>query len=167
MHADELLARFHTVRARTERLAAPLSPEDQNLQSMPSASPVKWHRAHTTWFFEEFVLAPRGVPRVDDRYGYLFNSYYNAVGPRHPRPARAMLSRPSADEVGAWRRAVDARLDALVRALDPLALAQLTPLLELGLSHEEQHQELLLTDLHHALAQNPLRPVYTLSLIHI
>ncbi len=160
MNADALLARFRTVRARTERLAAPLSPEDQNLQSMPSASPVKWHRAHTTWFFEEFVLAPRGAPRVDDRYASLFNSYYNAVGPRHARPARGMLSRPSAAEVGAYRRAVDERVDALLRSLDAPAFEALAPLIELGLSHEEQHQELMLTDVHHALAQNPTRPVY-------
>ena len=157
---DTLRARYLEVRARTERLAAPLSPEDQVLQSMPSASPTKWHRAHTTWFFEEFVLAPRGVARVDARYAYLFNSYYEAVGARHPRPARGMLSRPSCDEVAAYRRAVDDRMVALLDALDDAALHALTPILSLGLAHEEQHQELLLTDIHHALSQNPLRPAY-------
>ncbi len=160
MRRDALLARYRDVRARTERLAAPLSPEDQCLQSMPSASPTKWHRAHTTWFFEEFVLAPRGVARVDARYAYLFNSYYEAVGPRHARPARGMLSRPSCDEVAAYRRAVDGRMETLLASLDEPALDALEGLVTLGLAHEEQHQELLLTDIHHALAQHPFAPAY-------
>jgi ergothioneine biosynthesis protein EgtB len=158
--AQTLIERYRAVRDATEALAAPLSPEDQLLQSMPSASPAKWHRAHTTWFFEEFILAPRGIPAVDDRYRYLFNSYYEAVGPRHPRPARGMLSRPSASEVGDYRRAVDGRMNELFASLDEAGLAELTPLLELGLAHEEQHQELLLTDILHALHQSPLRPAY-------
>lgn len=160
MQKLRLIERFLRVRARTECLAAPLSPEDQNLQSMPSASPVKWHRAHTTWFFEEFVLAPRGVARFDPRFAFLFNSYYEAVGPRHARPARGMLSRPSASEVGDYRRAVDGRVEELLAHASLEELHALAPLIELGLAHEEQHQELLLTDLHHALAQSPLRPVY-------
>ncbi len=160
MHRDRLLEAYRRVRERTERLAAPLSPEDQLLQSMPSASPAKWHRAHTAWFFEEFVLAPRGVERVDARYGYLFNSYYDAVGPRHPRPSRGLLSRPTAAEVGDYRRAVDGRMEALLASLDDVALAEVAPTVLLGLAHEEQHQELLLTDIHHAFAQSPLRPVY-------
>ena len=155
-----LSARYRAVRDATEALAAPLSPEDQLLQSMPSASPTKWHRAHTTWFFEEFILAPRGVPAVDDRYRYLFNSYYEALGPRHPRPSRGLLSRPSASEVADYRRAVDGRMLELLASLDEPGFAALTPLIELGLAHEEQHQELLLTDILHALHQSPLRPAY-------
>ena len=160
MQKLRLIERFLRVRARTECLAAPLSPEDQNLQSMPSASPVKWHRAHTTWFFEEFVLAPRGVARFDPRFAFLFNSYYETVGPRHARDARGMLSRPSAPEVGDYRRAVDGRVEHLLARASSDELYAVAPLIELGLAHEEQHQELLLTDVHHALAQSPLRPVY-------
>lgn len=160
MLREHLLARFLRVRSRTERLAAPLSPEDQNLQSMPAASPTKWHRAHTTWFFEEFLLAPLGVARVDPRYAYLFNSYYNAVGPRHARPARGMLSRPSAAEVSAYRREVDGRVEALLSSTSDHTLLDLAPIIELGLAHEEQHQELILTDIHHALSQSPLDPEY-------
>jgi ergothioneine biosynthesis protein EgtB len=152
--------RFRAVRGATEALAAPLSPEDQQLQSMPACSPTKWHRAHTTWFFETFVLAPCGVPPVDARYSALFNSYYEALGPRHPRPRRGMLSRPSTAEVGAWRREVDARVDRLLATLDAGALAKVAPLVTLGLAHEEQHQELLLTDILHAFSESPLQPAY-------
>lgn len=158
--AQVWIERFVAVRSATEELAEPLSPEDQLLQSMPSASPTKWHRAHTTWFFEEFVLAPRGVAPERPEYRFLFNSYYDAVGPRHPRPARGMLSRPSAAEVAAYRRAVDGRMVELLARLDEAALAELRPILELGLAHEEQHQELILTDILHALHQSPLRPAY-------
>ena len=155
--------RFRAVRARTEALAAPLSPEDQQLQSMPACSPTKWHRAHTSWFFEAFVLAPRGVAPVDARAGFLWNSYYEAVGPRHPRPQRGLLSRPSGAEVATYRRAVDDEVVALLARLDDAEVAALAPTLALGLAHEEQHQELILTDLQHLLAHNPLQ----LSLIHI
>ena len=155
---DALLARYAATREATEALAAPLSPEDQLLQSMPDCSPTKWHRAHTTWFFEEFILTPRGVTPVDPSYRYLFNSYYDAVGPRHPRPQRGLLARPSCDEVAAYRRAVDARMLALLQSLPDDALDALRPLLELGLAHEEQHQELLLTDIVHAFSRHPLRP---------
>jgi ergothioneine biosynthesis protein EgtB len=148
------------VRAATERLAAPLSPEDQLLQSMPSCSPTKWHRAHTTWFFETFLLAPRGVKAFDDRFGPLFNSYYDAFGWRHARPKRGLLSRPTVDEIAAYRRAVDERtIDVLTTAPDD-ELARITPIVELGLAHEEQHQELLLTDILHAFSENPLLPAY-------
>ncbi len=160
MNADPtttLRDRFVRVRARTEALAAPLSPEDQQLQSQPSSSPTKWHRAHTTWFFETFVLAPRGVAPVDPAFAYLFNSYYEAVGPRHARPQRGLLSRPSCTEIAAYRRAVDARVLAVIdRGEDPALAA----ILALGLAHEEQHQELLLTDALHALAQHPFAPRY-------
>ena len=153
-----LLARYRAVRNATERLAAPLSAEDQNLQSMPDASPVKWHRAHTAWFFETFVLSKiAGYPAFHPAYGFLFNSYYDAVGARHARPQRGLLSRPSAEEIGAYRAHVDAAMvDLLAGGVD----AETAALIELGLNHEEQHQELMLTDLLHAFAQNPLRPAY-------
>jgi ergothioneine biosynthesis protein EgtB len=155
-----LLEAYARVRATTERLAAPLGPEDQLLQSMPSCSPTKWHRAHTTWFFETFVLTPHGIPPVDARWGVLFNSYYVAVGPRHARPKRGLLSRPTLEQVEAYRRTVDGRMVELLSALDDGAFEALRPTLELGLAHEQQHQELLLTDLLNALHENPLKPAY-------
>jgi ergothioneine biosynthesis protein EgtB len=157
---DRLAALFGETRARTERLAARLSPEDQQLQSMPDASPTKWHRAHTTWFFETFVLLPSGIDAVDASYGFLFNSYYETVGPRHERPKRGMLSRPTAAEVGDYRRRVDERLAQLLATADAATLARLLPIVELGINHEEQHQELLLTDILHAFSQNPLHPSF-------
>ncbi len=158
MESTEALKRFTEVRAATTRLCAPLAIEDYVLQSMPDASPVKWHLAHTTWFFETFVLLPRGEAPFHPRYGYLFNSYYNAVGERHARPQRGLLSRPTVEEISRYRADVDARVRARLEAsaLDDAALA----VVELGLHHEQQHQELILTDLKHALAQNPLRPTY-------
>ena len=148
--------RYAAVRAWTEHLAASLSDEDQCVQSMPDASPAKWHRAHTTWFFEQFVLSAFAPDhQVFDRdFAYLFNSYYEAVGPRHPRPARGLLTRPSAERVGAFRRHVDAAMLRLLARLPNEAAG----LVELGLQHEQQHQELLLTDMLHAFAQNPLAP---------
>jgi dimethylhistidine N-methyltransferase len=142
---------FPVVRARTEALAAPLGPEDQVVQSMPDCSPTKWHRAHTTWFFDEFVL---GDPDPADRF--LWNSYYEAVGARHPRPHRGLLTRPTCEEVAAYRVAVDERVLAGYDDLDGAGRA----LVELGCNHEEQHQELLLMDAKHLLAQNPLLPSY-------
>jgi ergothioneine biosynthesis protein EgtB len=156
MDTAVLRRRFMEVRAYTEHLSAALTAEDQCIQSMPDASPAKWHRAHTTWFFETFVLLPHaaGYELHDRRFQVLFNSYYVGVGARHPRPARGLLTRPGAEEVGAYRRAVDG---ALLAALDELP-AEALGLLELGLHHEQQHQELLLTDILHAFAQNPLAP---------
>ncbi|HEY1692366.1 MAG TPA: ergothioneine biosynthesis protein EgtB [Polyangiaceae bacterium] len=160
--AEEVLRRYLCVRARTEALAAPLSAEDAMVQSMPDASPAKWHLAHTTWFFAEFVLAPfegggRGPPLwPDERWRVLFNSYYEAVGPRHVRAARGVLSRPSLDEVQAWRAAVDTRMAEVIPDLPGDALAAAL----LGTHHEEQHQELLLTDAKHALHASELRPSY-------
>jgi len=148
--------RYRSIRRATLALAADLSAEDCALQSMPDASPVKWHLAHTTWFFETFLLErdPR-YPRFDAAYRVLFNSYYNAVGEKHPRAERGMLSRPSLDDVLAYRRHVD---DAV---LDLLSTDRLPgELLELGLQHEQQHQELILTDLKHLLSRNPLKPAY-------
>jgi len=152
--------RFDAVRAATLLLAAPLSAEDCALQSMPDASPIKWHLAHTTWFFETFVLERfiSGYRHFDPRYRVLFNSYYNAVGDKHPRSERGLLSRPSLDEVLAYRRHVEEHLVPLVaQAVDD---AELASLLELGLQHEQQHQELILTDLKHLLSRNPLQPAY-------
>ncbi len=144
------------IRARTEALSASLSPEDQCVQSMPDASPAKWHRAHTSWFFETFVARPfiAGYQPFDPRFQVLFNSYYQAVGARHPRPARGLLTRPASNEIGAYRQAVD---EAMLAALDDLP-AEGAELVELGLQHEQQHQELLVTDILHAFAQNPLSP---------
>ena len=150
---------YRTVRARTLQLCEPLTAEDMVVQSMPDASPAKWHLAHTTWFFETFLLAARepDFAPFHPRYGYLFNSYYEAVGSRHPRPRRGLLTRPPLAEVRAYRAEVDERVEALLaKGLDPEAEA----ILELGLHHEQQHQELLLTDVKHAFFQNPLRPAY-------
>ena len=148
-------AAFRAVRARTEWLCRSLSPEDQTIQSMEDASPAKWHRAHTTWFYEQFILRDRvpGYRSYDEDFNFLFNSYYVSLGARHARPARGMITRPTADEVGAYRAAVDrAMLSLLASGSDP----ERDALLRLGLAHEEQHQELLLTDVMHALARNPL-----------
>jgi ergothioneine biosynthesis protein EgtB len=153
------LGRYRAVRGRTLALAAPLSPEDMVVQSMPDASPAKWHLAHTSWFFEAFLLGPREAPfeAFHPRFGFLFNSYYDAVGPRHPRSRRGLLTRPSLEEVRAYRAHVDGRVEALVaRGLDVDGLF----VLELGLHHEQQHQELLLTDVKHAFSCNPLLPAY-------
>jgi ergothioneine biosynthesis protein EgtB len=157
---EAVASRVAEVRGRTERIAARLTPEDQLLQSMPATSPTKWHRAHTTWFWERFVLRPLGIAPVDERSDYLWNSYYEAVGARHPRVQRGLLSRPGVAEVGAWRREVDARLGDAIRAVTPEQAAAIRPVVELGMAHEEQHQELMLTDILHAFAQNPLRPAY-------
>jgi ergothioneine biosynthesis protein EgtB len=157
---DRVLTKYSDTRARTERLAAPLSAEDQQLQSMPDASPTKWHRAHTTWFFEAFVLAQAGVTVVDPRYPHLFNSYYEAAGARHPRAKRGLLSRPSAAEVSDYRRIVDERVAHVLSRSGAEALAQMLPVVELGIAHEQQHQELLLTDILHAFSESPIRPAY-------
>jgi ergothioneine biosynthesis protein EgtB len=158
--ARSLAERFARVRRFTEALARPLSAEDCALQSMPDASPTKWHLAHTTWFFETLVLGPAGEAPFDPRFGYLFNSYYEGIGPRHARGRRGMLSRPSLPEVLAYRADVDRRVRALLQRLAEGAHAALFPIVELGLHHEQQHQELILTDVKHALAESPLRPAY-------
>jgi len=160
--ADSLVKRYDEVRAHTETLAAPLSPEDQTVQSMPDVSPTKWHRAHVTWFFETFVLADheQGFAPFQDKYWFLFNSYYEAVGPRYSRPQRGLISRPGAHDVGLYRGNVDTRMRDLVTSLDGGSLDKLTPTIELGFHHEQQHQELLLMDIKHVLSLNPLQPVY-------
>jgi ergothioneine biosynthesis protein EgtB len=160
--AERWVERFRAVRQTTEQLAGPLSAEDCQIQSMPDASPTKWHLAHTTWFFETFVLKPGDPAYAPFHHGfnYLFNSYYNAVGERVLRSKRGLLTRPTLDEVYAYRAAVDDAVCAIVaRAADSLA-EPVWAILELGLNHEQQHQELILTDIKHAFAQNPLRPTY-------
>jgi ergothioneine biosynthesis protein EgtB len=137
----------------------PLGAEDMVVQSMPDASPAKWHLAHTSWFFDRFVLQPLGLPPVQPEYDYLFNSYYDTVGPRHPRNARGLLTRPTTEEVLAYRRAIDARLADLEGAKH-LAAPGVEAALELGLNHEEQHQELILTDILHLFSRSPLLPAY-------
>jgi ergothioneine biosynthesis protein EgtB len=153
---------FRAVRAETERRAAHLSPEDQMVQSMADASPTKWHRAHTTWFFETFLLKPYapGYGEFDARFGFLFNSYYVAAGPRHARPERGLITRPDAAEVAAYRAHVDRAVERLLQSADDATLANIVPVIEIGLHHEQQHQELLLTDILHAFAQNPTSPAY-------
>jgi ergothioneine biosynthesis protein EgtB len=146
---------YVAVRSHSEKLAAPLSAEDCALQSMPDASPVKWHLAHTTWFFETVILARQpGYKPADPRFAFLFNSYYEALGPRHPRPRRGLLSRPSLEEIYAYRAQIDA---AMLRACSDEALRDT---IILGLNHEQQHQELILTDIKHAFFANPLLPAY-------
>ncbi|MGU3540725.1 ergothioneine biosynthesis protein EgtB [Methylobacterium sp. A54F] len=160
--AGAWLRAYAEVRAETERRAAPLSPEDQQVQSMADASPTKWHRAHTTWFFEQFLLREHlpGYRIYDERLHYLFNSYYVAAGPRQPRISRGLITRPTAAEVAGYRAHVDQAVTALLRQAAPAALEAVLPILEIGLYHEQQHQELLITDILHAFAQNPLEPAY-------
>jgi ergothioneine biosynthesis protein EgtB len=157
-----LWAGYQIVRRTTEALCAPLETEDYVVQSMADASPVKWHLAHTSWFFETFVLAAEkaGEAPINSQYSFLFNSYYNAVGERIARDRRGLLSRPTVAEVYEYRAAIDGRMEAFLDRADEAELAQIRTTLILGLHHEQQHQELILTDLKHALAGNPLRPVY-------
>ncbi|SCK50232.1 ergothioneine biosynthesis protein EgtB [Variovorax sp. HW608] len=160
--AQALRERFQAVRAHTLELAAPLSAEDQCIQSMPDASPTKWHLAHTTWFFETVLLQPHasGYRLFDERFPYLFNSYYEALGPRHPRPQRGLLTRPSLDEVRAYRRHVDGAVLAWLGTAGDADWPAVEPVFTLGLNHEQQHQELILTDILHALSCNPVLPAY-------
>jgi ergothioneine biosynthesis protein EgtB len=154
--------RFAAIRRDTEALAANLTPEDQAIQSMPDVSPTKWHLAHTSWFFETFLLSPFDPAyRVfDPAFAYLFNSYYEAAGPRHPRPERGLLSRPTVDAVGAYRDHVTAAMLRLIEDADEAVWRRAGPLVELGLHHEQQHQELVLMDIKHVFSVNPLLPAY-------
>jgi dimethylhistidine N-methyltransferase len=157
---DALLQRYRHVRAHSQRLAKPLSPEDRLAQSMPDCSPTKWHLAHTTWFFETFVLEPNAQDYApfDPAFGYLFNSYYEALGARHPRPARGLITRPSSREVTAYRDHVDGEMERLLaRGVSP----ETRDLVVLGLAHEEQHQELILMDILNLFAASPIDPVYS------
>jgi len=161
--ANELATAFSTIRGHTGKLAQPLSAEDCCVQSMPDASPAKWHLAHTTWFFETFILEQfeTGFRPFHPAFRVLFNSYYEGVGEQHPRAQRGLMTRPSLAEVQAYRQNVDQRLLALLgQTLAPDQMQQLTALVELGLQHEQQHQELMLTDIKHLLSMNPLQPPY-------
>lgn len=155
-----MAARVSAVRMLTEDLAAPLSSEDQCIQSMPDASPVKWHLAHTTWFFETLLLIPHapGYQVYNRHFHYLFNSYYESLGDRHPRPQRGLVTRPSCQDVLGYRKHVDA---AMLRLLERSYTAEIDRICEIGLQHEQQHQELILTDIKHALSCNPLLPAYS------
>jgi len=160
--AQNLVEAFLAVRNETERRAAPLTAEDQLIQSMPDASPAKWHRAHTTWFFEQFLLGEHcgGYRPFHPDYAFLFNSYYVSAGPRHARHQRGHLTRPGADEIAAYRAHIDAAVVKFFHEAPADKLAAIAPLVEVGLNHEQQHQELMLTDILHAFAQNPFPPAY-------
>src|SRR5476649_2051771 len=155
----DLLRRYISLRWRTESLVEPLGPEDLVVQAMPDASPAKWHLAHTTWFFETFLLQAHvdGYQLFDASFGYLFNSYYETLGPRQPRPQRGLLTRPDTATILAYRRHVDEHMQMLLQSTQA---SELEALILLGLAHEEQHQELLLMDMLALFSQSPLRPVY-------
>lgn len=157
-----LLERYHAVRAFTEQLCRPLELEDYVVQSMPDVSPTKWHIAHTSWFFETFVLQPTlsNYTSLHPQYNYLFNSYYNTVGTRHCRPKRGLISRPTVQEVYTYRHYVDEHMHNLLEKCDGGQLERLAPIITLGIHHEQQHQELMVTDIKHVLSCNPLHPVY-------
>jgi len=156
------LAAFRRVRGETEARAACLSPEDQIVQSMTDASPTKWHRAHVTWFFETFLLVPNDPTYTiyDERFPFLFNSYYVAAGPRHARPQRGMITRPNHGDVTGYRAHVDAAVEKLIESVPAAKVDEVFRILEIGLHHEQQHQELLITDILHAFVQNPTDPAY-------
>jgi ergothioneine biosynthesis protein EgtB len=161
-HASSLRGRLAQTRAMSLRIAEPLSEEDQIVQAMEDASPTKWHLAHTTWFFEEFVLKPhdRAYRVYDERFNYCFNSYYENAGPRHPRPKRSLLTRPTHGEVMSYRHHIDRALDNFFDRGDAGPSPEALALIELGINHEQQHQELMLTDILALFAGNPLRPAY-------
>jgi ergothioneine biosynthesis protein EgtB len=159
---SELGRRFRNVRCFSEKLCETLEPEDCVIQTMPEASPTKWHVAHTTWFFETFVLK-RFCPdynTLHPQYNFLFNSYYNAVGPFYSRPHRGLLSRPTVKEAFRYRSDIDLLVFELIESADEQLLQKLEPIITLGLHHEQQHQELMLTDIKHVFWLNPLRPVF-------
>ena len=160
--AQDLTKTFLTVRSETERRAAPLTPEDQVIQSMADASPAKWHRGHTTWFFEQFLLSEycEDYKLFHSDFAYLFNSYYVNAGPRYPRYQRGHVTRPSAGEITAYRQYVDTAMVKFFHEAGEETLSRIVPLVEVGLNHEQQHQELMLTDILHAFAQNPILPAY-------
>lgn len=166
MTANDLISRFRRTREASVAIAKPLSAEDCQVQSMADASPIKWHLAHTTWFFETFLLAPhcKGYRKFNDAFTVIFNSYYNGVGDKHPRPQRGLLSRPSLDEIFRYRAHVDGALTSWLASHVPDEST--IALLLLGFNHEEQHQELMLTDVKHMLSVNPLAPIYSESASH-
>src|SRR3974377_1270032 len=158
----QLLERYLSVRRFSEQLCQTLEPEDYVIQTMPEMSPTKWHLAHTSWFFETFVAKPhlRDYRPLHPQYAFLFNSYYNAAGPMHARPQRGLISRPTVRQTFTYRQHADATLESLLQAADEPELAALRPLIVLGLNHEQQHQELMLTDIKHVFWMNPLRPAF-------
>ncbi|PWU17506.1 MAG: ergothioneine biosynthesis protein EgtB [Verrucomicrobia bacterium] len=158
----ELLEHYLTVRRFSEELCRTLEPEDYVIQTMPEMSPTKWHLAHTSWFFETFIIKPylRDYRPLHPQYAFLFNSYYNAVGKMHARPQRGLISRPTVKDTYAYRQHVDAAMEKILETADGGLLKMLTPLIVLGLNHEQQHQELMLTDLKHMFWMNPLRPAF-------
>jgi ergothioneine biosynthesis protein EgtB len=157
-----LAERYQQVRQATEALSAPLAVEDYVIQSMPDCSPTKWHLAHVSWFFETFLLKPAAPDyrALNPQYAYLFNSYYNAAGDKYPRPLRGLISRPTVDEVYQYRRHIDEHVLDLLECVGEEDLPRVAPIVTLGLNHEQQHQELIVTDLKHMLSHNPLHPVY-------
>ncbi|HEY2102229.1 MAG TPA: ergothioneine biosynthesis protein EgtB [Chthoniobacterales bacterium] len=159
---EELLSRYRDVRDFSKLLARDLEPEDCVVQSMPDVSPTKWHLAHTTWFFETFVLKPwlKNYQPAIPEYGFLFNSYYNAAGTMHRRDLRGLISRPTVAESFRYRENIDRHMGDLVTSVSEEELNQIEPIIVLGIHHEQQHQELLVTDIKHVLAQNPLHPVF-------
>jgi|SRR5579875_1661587 len=159
---DSLLEAYLDVRRATERLCEPLEPDDYMLQAMPDVSPTKWHLGHVSWFFETFVLRRylNGYRPVDDAYQFIFNSYYNAVGPQYYRPARGLLSRPTVAQVYSYRARVDKAMQELLERARPDELAEVGSLIWIGMHHEQQHQELIVTDIKYNLWTNPLRPAY-------
>src|SRR5438105_11951413 len=162
LDAERLIRQYQDTRSTTEALCQPLAIEDYVVQSMPDCSPTKWHLAHVSWFFETFVLGPSvpGYRSLHPQYTYLFNSYYNAIGERHCRPKRGLISRPTVKQTYEYRAYVDEHMLELLERADDGLLERITPIVILGLHHEQQHQELLVTDIKHTLAQNPLHPVY-------
>jgi ergothioneine biosynthesis protein EgtB len=159
---EELLDQYRRVRRFSEQLCQTLEPEDYVIQTMSEMSPTKWHLAHTSWFFETFIVKPH-VPNyrpLHPGYAFLFNSYYNAVGKMHSRPQRGLVSRPTVQETYIYRQHVDAAITDLIQTADLSKLKELAPLIVLGLNHEQQHQELMLTDIKHAFWMNPLRPIF-------
>src|SRR5881398_779616 len=159
---EQLRDRFHQIRTFTNALCAGLEPEDYVVQSMPDVSPTKWHLAHTTWFFETFILKKliAAYQSAFPEYAYLFNSYYNAAGDMHRRDLRGLISRPTVREAQRYRASIDSHIDNLLSGADEKLLDVIEPILVLGIHHEQQHQELLVTDIKHVFAQNPLYPVF-------
>src|SRR5258707_6541525 len=159
---EGLRDRFHQVRKFTNALCAGLEPEDYVVQSMPDVSPTKWHLAHTTWFFETFILKKfsPGYRSEIPQYAYLFNSYYNAAGDMHRRDLRGLISRPTVGQAQRYRASIDSHIDDLLSGADEKRLDEIEPILVLGFHHEQQHQELLVTDIKHVFSQNPLYPVF-------
>jgi ergothioneine biosynthesis protein EgtB len=160
--SETLLRRYHRVRSETEALTSPITAEDAQVQSMPDASPTKWHLGHTTWFFETFVLSrARDHRPFREELKVLFNSYYNTVGAQHPRPRRGMLTRPPLEEVYDYRHSVDARMRRILERADEAELDAVGEIVILGLHHEQQHQELMMTDILHLFSGSPLAPAYS------